>query len=378
MKRILKTYDLILDVKGPVFIGSGNEISKKEYIFLSNGKAAVFDIQKLYRLVNKYRKQGLFEEFMVGNKNSDLKRWLEENRIPAAEYLKCVKYTLDGNKIIREKGKQKLIHVQEFIKDAYGNPYVPGSSVKGMLRTILLSYDVMERPQRYRKDMDGIEKDVLWRQAQEIRINKKNVLKKNIESIEEKYFYTLRRESSRFGDARNDWMTGMIISDSEPLKVEDLTLCQKIDSYPDGNERAMPLLRECLKPGTQIKCQMTIDEELCKVHIAYITNAVKKFNEQYYSNYSGKFLDADRLRPDSVFLGGGAGFVSKTVIYPLFPGKEGVKIVSKIYDKTKVPFNHKHREDVRMGVSPHMLKCTRYHGKKYEMGLCKLTITPQK
>ena len=101
MKRILKTYDLILDVKGPVFIGSGNEISKKEYIFLSNGKAAVFDIQKLYRLVNKYRKQGLFEEFMVGNKNSDLKRWLEENRIPAAEYLKCVKYTLDGNKIIR-------------------------------------------------------------------------------------------------------------------------------------------------------------------------------------------------------------------------------------------------------------------------------------
>ena len=64
MKRILKTYDLILDVKGPVFIGSGKDIFKKEYIFLPDGKAAVFDIQKLYTLVKQHRKQGLFEEFM--------------------------------------------------------------------------------------------------------------------------------------------------------------------------------------------------------------------------------------------------------------------------------------------------------------------------
>ena len=382
MKRILKTYDLILDVKGPVFIGSGKDIFKKEYIFLPDGKAAVFDIQKLYTLVKQHRKQGLFEEFIVGNKYSDLKKWLEKNGIPETEYLKCVKYVLDGNKPIREEDDKSQIRVNEFIKDAYGKPYVPGSSVKGMLRTILLADDIMKNPQKYKKDAKNIEeeveKDISEEESQEKRINKKDVLKKNIEFIEEKYFYTLGRKSEYSGNARNDWMAGMIISDSEHLQVEDLALCQKMDNHRDGSERYRPpVLRECLKPGTKIKCQMTIDEEVCKVHIAYIANAVRKFNEQYYSNFSGKFKDADQLSPNSVFLGGGAGFVSKTVIYPLFPEKEGVKIVSKIYDKLQVPFNHKHREDICMGVSPHMLKCTRYQGKTYEMGLCELTIIPK-
>ena len=33
MKHSLKVYDLILTVKGPVHIGNGLEIKKKEYIF---------------------------------------------------------------------------------------------------------------------------------------------------------------------------------------------------------------------------------------------------------------------------------------------------------------------------------------------------------
>lgn len=35
---------------------------------------------------------------------------------------------------------KKEINVFECIKDSYNNPYIPGSSLKGMLRTILLSY----------------------------------------------------------------------------------------------------------------------------------------------------------------------------------------------------------------------------------------------
>ena len=63
------------------------------------------------------------------------------------------------------------------------------------------------------------------------------------------------------------------------------------------------------------------------------------------------------------FVGGGSGFVSKTVIYPLFGEKEGIETVKNIFDRTNVPKTHQHYKDTRMGVSPHILKCTRYQGK---------------
>lgn len=54
MRQILKTYNLELKVQGPVFVGNGEEIQKKEYVFL-NGRHAlgVVDIQKLYQLAKK-------------------------------------------------------------------------------------------------------------------------------------------------------------------------------------------------------------------------------------------------------------------------------------------------------------------------------------
>lgn len=35
MGQKLKTYQIQLTVKGPVFIGDGNQIQKKEYVFLN-------------------------------------------------------------------------------------------------------------------------------------------------------------------------------------------------------------------------------------------------------------------------------------------------------------------------------------------------------
>lgn len=86
------------------------------------------------------------------------------------------------------------------------------------------------------------------------------------------------------------------------------------------------------------------------------------------------FHEVTRRKPNTVFLGGGSGFVSKTVIYPLFGEKEGIETVKNIFDRTNVPKTHQHYKDTRIGVSPHILKCTRYQGKEYMMGECELNI----
>ena len=73
------------------------------------------------------------------------------------------------------------------------------------------------------------------------------------------------------------------------------------------------------------------------------------------------------------FLGGGTGYVSKTVTYGILSGREAVDNVSKIINATlnnRARQEHGHHNDVRKGVSPHILKCTRYNGTLMQMGAC--------
>ena len=39
-----------------------------------------------------------------------------------------------------------------------------------------------------------------------------------------------------------------------------------------------------------------------------------------------------------------------------------------------MPREHKHDKDIGLGVSPHVLKCTKLNGKKYMMGQCELKL----
>ena len=69
--------------------------------------------------------------------------------------------------------------------------------------------------------------------------------------------------------------------------------------------------------------------------------------------------------------------MSKTFIYPMFGSVDGVKTTIKVMGDTmnQNAFRmHKHQYDDRVGVSPHILKCTYYNGERYQMGKCKYTM----
>ena len=75
MKQVLKNYELCLTTIGPVFIGNGKELNKKEYLFLNDKKIAVMNIEKLY---GRIRTKGLsmeFERYILGKGNETLKQW---------------------------------------------------------------------------------------------------------------------------------------------------------------------------------------------------------------------------------------------------------------------------------------------------------------
>lgn len=74
MKNYLKSYRIHLKVVGPVFIGSGKELSKKEYLFLNDNQIAVMDMTKLYFELKKINKLNSFETFMLDT-NDKLESW---------------------------------------------------------------------------------------------------------------------------------------------------------------------------------------------------------------------------------------------------------------------------------------------------------------
>lgn len=364
MKQRLKTYQIQLTVKGPVFIGDGTEIQKKEYVFLNRNTIGVVDAAKVYSLAEKMHIRNDFERFMLVDAREDLKQWSMRNHIALSDLKKCMKYT--ENVGDREEKKEKL-YIKTCMTDPYGNPYVPGSSIKGMLRTILLSRDIVQNRGKYQADQGQIK-----RELEVERRNRKMILKRNIERIEKKAFCTLKHTYEE--DVEHDKMAGIIVSDSEPLSREDIILCQKWEQHVDGSYKTLNLLRECIKPGTVIKSSLTIDETVCNLKIEDILDAVKWFYEQYYRVFQSKFPRCDRGNTNTVFLGGGSGFVSKTIVYPLFGEKEGIQITKDIFERTGVPPKHMYYKDTRMKVSPHILKCTRYQGKEYMMGQCEIAI----
>ena len=171
-------------------------------------------------------------------------------------------------------------------------------------------------------------------------------------------------------------MAGLRVSDSKPLSTDCLILCRKQDERKDGEKKELNLARECIRPGTQLEFDVTVDTTLCKWEKAQILWALRFFGQCYTECFGGKFASGDKLAPNMFYLGGGSGFASKTVVYPLL-GSAGLKTVSKIIDTTlpvKIRHQHKHFKDVQEGVSPHTIKKTTYNGRKYSFGLCSLDM----
>ncbi|MCD8090352.1 MAG: type III-A CRISPR-associated RAMP protein Csm5 [Clostridiales bacterium] len=387
MDSFLKQYKIKLTALAPVFIGSGQEINKKEYIFDRN-LVYVIDSYKLMEAVARRNLTDSYLRFMQGsgkpsqNRNRGykyenarpvtLKNWLYDNGI--RDYERVSAYVLKGAENLDDRRSLKAI--QLFIKDAYNKPYIPGSSLKGLLRSIILWNEVgvsNNIPDAKRIKENSSQISARLKNTFDRKEKNKLLLKlaENSNNLEKIFF---NREIDK---ASISIMRGLIISDSRPLSLDDLVLCEKIDYSPDGTKKKPNIVRECIRPGTVIEFDMTIDEGIfssVRGEGKYTAEVLRKMISQYskdYYNLITQYFIKGKYEPDTVFFGGGAGYFSKTVSYNLFDRNAAVDFVKNYLSKT-TPAVHKHFND--NAVSPHMQKCTSSDGRSYEMGKCKIEI----
>ena len=315
MESYLKHYRMKLKTLAPLYIGSGKEVTKKQYIF-ANNKIYVIDVPKFLKFIAD---KNLTDKYMTFLQNDDprikLKDFLEKYGI--RNYDDITAYVL--------KGVENNRKLQEIKKDAkYEAKTSDGRSIKRNLGRIS---DILE----------------------------KNYLTKN---IEEKDVSIMR---------------GLIVGDSKPVSLDNIVLCQKIDVSPNGKEKTINTMRECIRPNVDIEFDLTIDSSVLGFDIETLLKYIENYSNKYYQVMMYPFKNVEEI-DNSMFLGGGAGYFSKTVSYILFDEEkeyDGIDFTRDLLKKT-TPYKHKHEKD--RDISPHMQKCTRCNGKMYEMGKCRIEL----
>lgn len=386
MKNFLKNYEVTLTVKGPVHIGDGKTLTKVDYFFYKD-RIYFPNLHKMFLYIKQMHLIDDYESFMYSARN-DLTYWLNRKRIISTVAEKCTDYSVTLSKLPNLKSWK----LSTFIKDPYGNPYIPGSSLKGLIRTLLLAKEIVDNPDDCAEIRNDIRRSIndprknivsnLYKASSTIpkakRLEKivdeaiKSKLNKASSTIEEIAFHKLNclKERKERKNAVNDIFKGLIVSDSQPLSTNDLIITQKMD-YNVIDKMNYLSYRESLVPNTQVKFNVTIDTSIFNYTINDILQAVKLFAEDYYTYFSSNFRGIKKPTSNTVWLGGGAGYVSKTIMYNLFGGDVG--IVSSVLNVTQK--HHDHGADKDKGVSPVTVKLTKYNNTLCHYGECTLSIT---
>ena len=173
-------------------------------------------------------------------------------------------------------------------------------------------------------------------------------------------------------------MRGIQISDSLPIPGGHMTLAGKIDADRRGDTSPLNVCRECIAPGTRIRAAMVLDDSVLKGKwtAEMISAALAEFMRfQKHMAEPFRLPEDTRPLPDGpcLLLGGGAGYISKTAAYPFYGEDDGLEFVSGTLDRNFR--KHNHRKDIDLGVSPRMMKYTRYSGKLYPFGLCEVKFS---
>lgn len=359
----LQIFDLTLNVRSPLFIGDGRTYTKKEYLYNSrSGKASFLDEQKFFTLLTDRGLVDQYTQFMLSDQ-SDLWAFLTKDcGIPNTKLTTLTRYAIEVGDT-SDLDRVNCLHT--FQRDAYGKAYIPGSSLKGALRTVWL----LQAVRADRSTGHSLASDDNAAFPEEQYVNQLHL--------------RLQKDGSIASDAVNSLFRGVQVSDSKPIPNEQMALCGKFDALPDGSfpknsKKGIPLFRECAIPGATVHFKLTLDQSVLKGRITKesLMDAIQQFDTYYKQTYRARFKAPSGAvnlpQQPHLILGGGSGFFAKSLAYPYLGEEEGLRWTA---EQMKQMFrNHKHERDAENGISPHTMKYARFRGRLYPYGHCGVSI----
>lgn len=376
----MKYEEIRLSVFTPIFIGSNEKYEKYQYIY-DNKKVYFLNETKWCEFLFKNQ---LLDQFVkdiskFGDRRN-LKEWISQNQKLCGAYgdiKKGITYLLNHH--ILENGipsyevNKVNNQIEKYIRDGCGNPYIPGSTLKGAFRTAILVHCLRHG------DYEKIRRDAWCRFEQALQ-------SRNARQLKNEITHEIRKvENSIFGVRENkcteSMMRGLIVSDAV---FEKYSLCiakKQLISYHAANQGEAPhgvsLFKECVDKDSEASFRVGIDEEkLEKLGIYSFDDLLKQlvefvqFQHDIFAcvikeNYQEELRDIIEEHVDMI-LGGGTGFINKTILYALAPNqRSAVRVVNALLKKAK------RNQDTEL--APRTLKLVyNAQDETFLMGLCRL------
>ena len=266
-----QNYEFVLHTLAPVHIGSGVKATSKEFI-QENGEYYFPEMDKLYLFLEKNYPESLpaFEQYLLDSGSKTNKRksrlidFLNDQRIKKRDF--------GGFKIKQNNLVKNLGEVSLFIRDGLGNRYIPGSSLKGAIRTILES-------EHFRG------KQIPW--------------------------------GAKSGRQFDDIFNNIRVSDSSSIEEMNFSIVQRWNHAKGKDPKRMNIYREALLPEQDVVFNISVIGE----EAIFLMDNLENMAEKHYLFYKEFFLDKGfdkKYIQDNteapIYLGAGSGIWTKTNI----------------------------------------------------------------
>jgi CRISPR-associated protein Csm5 len=328
-KKILKITTL-----SPLNIGCGDFYTNLDY-YIEDNKAKIIDIERMMDSIGDIDKinqmqnqmQKLIKSYMGNNKLTiSIKELYEGIGIYPDEFI--------SKEIDCKIKKDASVQVAKFINQN-GNYYIPGSSLKGAIRTAYI-FDY------YDKNINkliGILKD-----------NSIPPFKKGSAVVE-----------NAIGRIKDDFFKHLLITDSNIISPENFEFINTIryntnDARIGKKSNNIPEPKESLKKDSEFKMELTIKKDFPK-NFEEIKNMCNKFsktiaefevNNKYLPKETSQFynnlLDNIKNNDNSFYLalGSGSSYLSKTIYLLLWKHDKGnskgyLKIMKNLFERERNP-----------------------------------------
>ena len=394
---MMRYWEMELDVCTPLFIGSGEKITKLDYVYQSsNGMVYMLDEAKWASFLKRARLMNDFTSKVEAlGKRFSLDSYLKNHRELAARlHTSDIVMELKRRGVFHEgipayvTGKNpRLYDIVTFARNGLGERYIPGSSLKGAFRTAILAnrdrtkcYNELEHATR-----NGVNHG---------RRSIKNAVDETMDDVEK--YLGIRIDKDGKYDMVNSRFKGLTVSDAK-LIDETAAIVQKWDlsltkSQSEKKPKYLPIYREAIVPATKAVFTIGIDGsergmgEIGVKTAGNLLHALSVFRNLQYKTYKeaidkvykgsvdhSVFRYLDELNEANLVLGGGTGYISKTLIYPIAGSREkGKSIARKILSEQFDRPGRKY-DDI---ISPHTLKLTKSNDM-HMMGLCNIKVVKE-
>lgn len=376
---------LSLTIVSPTNIGGSETLTTKDYMYnYDAGEVYLLNNYEWFRFLARHNKLSEFEIYMqnemVRPNGRTMYDWAK-NTIGSSQLTKDVLGPAIGSiiksSIYNEGRKNSLNDITPQIRGANGEVYIPGSSIKGVIDSAIISH-MLRNNKAFRSNVQRELRKVLDVYK---RKNAGSLFKDIFKMVNQaiiKHIHVLTNNDGKpLKGILASAFRGISVSDAMPMSAIQTEVLKKEDSCVDEDgTHEISVHRECILPNQKFFFTLTLDTAITKgIGITSVDQVLEILQEDFDATHellSSKFKKVSpsifkALEPANAYIGSNTGFVQKTIIMAAFTDNEetGIDIIRAILDVKFQKAKHANNDHF---MAPRAIKLVKWNGHYYEMG----------